>query len=330
MVKVYLEKDADLSILKGRTVAVIGYGSQGKPQTECMKDSGIHVILGLREGGPSWQRATREGFEVCTVSEAAKKADIVHMLIPDTEQAAVYRRYIRRHMKTSKTLAFSHGFNILYRTIKPPPDIDVIMVAPKAPGLSVREMYLNGFGVPALIAVSQDSTGKAKDTALAMAKALGSTKAGVIETTFKDETESDLIGEQIVLVGGIIELIKNGFEVLTDSGYPPELAYFEACNESKLIVDQIYRNGITGMLRAVSDTAKYGGITVGPRVIDARVKRNMQKAAKRVASGAFAHEWLIEDRKGRPLFNRLMKEWESHPLEKTGAFIRGMSGMGKK
>lgn len=330
MVKVYLEQDADLSVLKGKTVAVIGYGSQGKPQADCMKDSGVHVILGLREGGPSWQRATKDGFEVYTVAEAAKKADIVHMLIPDTEQAAVYRRYIRRYMKTNKTLGFSHGFNILYRTIRPPPDIDVIMVAPKAPGLSVREMYLNGFGVPALIAVNQDSTRKAKDTALAMAKALGSTKAGVIETTFKDETESDLIGEQTVLVGGIIELIKNGFEVLIENGYPPELAYFEACNESKLIIDQIYRNGIIGMLRAVSDTAKYGGITVGPRLIDARVKRNMQKAAKRVKSGAFAHEWLREDRKGRPLFNKLMREWENHPLEKTGAFIRGMSGIGKK
>ncbi len=330
MVKVYFEEDADLSVLKGRTVAVIGYGSQGNPQANCLKDSGVEVILGLREGGPSWQRALNDGFKVYSIGEAAKNADIIHMLIPDTEQAAVYRRYIRRHMSANKALCFSHGFNILYRTIKPPPDVDVIMVAPKAPGLSVREMYLNGFGVPALIAVNQDHTGMAKATALAMAKALGATKAGVIETTFKDETESDLIGEQTVLVGGIIELIRNGFEVLTENGYPPELAYFEACNESKLIIDQIYRSGIVGMLKAVSDTAKYGGLTVGPRVIDARVKRNMLKSVKRVRSGAFAREWLREDRKGRPTFKKLMSEWENHPLEKTGAFIRGMSGLGKK
>ncbi|MEM2093905.1 MAG: ketol-acid reductoisomerase [Candidatus Bathyarchaeia archaeon] len=330
MVKVYFEKDADLSVLNGRTVAVIGYGSQGSAQANCMKDSGVKVILGLREGGSSWERARNDGLEVYTIKEAAKRADIIHMLIPDTEQAEVYKRNIRRYMSANKTLCFSHGFNILYQTIKPPPDVDVIMVAPKAPGLSVREMYLKGFGVPALIAVNQDYTGKAKATALAIAKALGATKAGVIETTFKDETESDLIGEQTVLVGGIIELIRNGFEVLTESGYPPELAYFEACDEAKLIIDQIYRSGIVGMLKAVSDTAKYGGMTVGPKVIDSRVKRNMLKVVERVRSGAFAREWLRENRKGRPTFKKLMDEWANHPLEKTGAFIRTMSGLEKK
>jgi len=330
MVKVYYENDADLSALQGRTVAVIGYGSQGNAQANCMRDSGVNVVLGLREGGSSWNRAKKDGFDVYTVREAAKRADIVHMLLPDTVQAAVYRREIRRHMKEGKTLGFSHGFNILYKTIKPPEDVDVVMVAPKGPGPSVRELYVNGFGVPALIAVHQNHTGKAKDTVLAMAKALGATKAGVLETTFKDETESDLIGEQTVLVGGIIELIRNGFDVLVENGYPPELAYFEACNEAKLIVDQIYRGGIIGMLRAVSDTAKYSGMTVGPRVLDARVKRNMQKAAERVKSGAFAREWLREDRRGRPLFNKLLKEWENQPIEKAGEFIRNMSGLGKR
>jgi ketol-acid reductoisomerase len=330
MVKVYYEKDADLSALEGKTLAVIGYGSQGNAQANCMKDSGVNVILGLREDGPSWSRAKNDGFDVYTIREAAKRADIIHMLLPDTVQPAVYRRYIRRYMKEGKTLGFSHGFNILYKTIEPPENVDIVMVAPKGPGASVRELYVNGFGVPALIAVQQDYTGKAKDTVLAMAKAIGATKAGVIETTFKDEAESDLIGEQTVLVGGILELIRNGFDVLVENGYPPELAYFEACNEAKLIIDQIYRGGMVGMLRAVSDTAKYGGMTMGPRIIDARVKRNMEKAAKRVKSGAFAREWLREDRRGRPFFNKLMKEWENQPLEKAGEFIRNMSGVGKR
>jgi ketol-acid reductoisomerase len=317
-------------MLKGRTVAVIGYGSQGSAQASCMRDSGVSVILGLREGGASWKRAKSDGFEVYTIRDAAKRADIVHMLIPDTEQPEVYRRYINRYMKENKTLSFSHGFNILYRTIRPPPNIDVVMVAPKGPGLSVREQYLNGFGVPALIAVHQDHTGRAKATVLAMAKALGATRAGVIETSFKDEAESDLIGEQTVLVGGIIELIRNGFEVLVENGYPPELAYFEACNEAKLIIDQVYRSGIVGMLRSVSDTAKYGGLTVGPKIIDSRVRRNMQRAVARVKSGAFAREWLRENRKGRPLLTKLIKEWETHQLETVGSLIRSMSGIGKR
>jgi len=330
MVKVYYDKDADLSALQEKTLAVIGYGSQGNAQANCMRDSGVNVILGLREDGSSWNRAKNDGFNVYTIREAAKRADIIHMLIPDTAQSAVYRRETRRYMREGKTLGFSHGFNILYKTIKPPENVDVVMVAPKGPGPSVRELYVNGFGVPALIAVHQNYSGKAKDTALAMAKALGATKAGVIETTFKDETESDLIGEQTVLVGGIMELIRNGFDVLVENGYPPELAYFEACNEAKLIIDQIYRGGIVGMLRAVSDTAKYSGMTVGPKVIDARVKRNMEKAAKRVKRGAFAREWLREDRKGRPLFNKLLKGWENQPIEKAGAFIREMSSLGKR
>lgn len=331
MVKIYCDEDADLSVLKGRTIAIIGYGNQGSAQAQCMRDSGLDVIIGLVPGlDKTWDIAKKDGFEVFSIAEAAKKGDIIHMLIPDTVQMTAYKRYIRRYMKAGKTLCFSHGFNIRFKTIVPPSSADVVMVAPKGPGLSVREMYLKGFGVPALIAVEQDSTGKAKQTVLALAKSIGATKAGVIETTFKDETESDLIGEQTVLVGGIIELIRNGFEVLVDNGYPPELAYFEACNETKLIVDQIYRNGIMGMLRAVSDTAKYGGLAVGPKIIDAHVRKNMEKAVKDVQSGKFARAWLHEDKKGRPVMNDLMKRWEDSLLEKTGDFIRRMFEVEKK
>jgi len=330
MVKIYYDKDVDSSVLKGKTIAVIGYGSQGNAQANCIKDSGIKVIIGLRPEGKSWEKAKKDGFKVLPINEAVKRSDIVHILIPDTTQPSVYKEQIAPHLKSGKTIVFSHGFNIHFRTIVPPTDVDVIMVAPKGPGPSVRELYLNKFGVPSLIAVQQDYTGKAKQTALTMAKALGSTKAGVIETTFKDETESDLIGEQIVLVGGIIELIRNGFEVLVELGYPPELAYFEACNEAKLIIDQIYWSGISGMLMAVSDTAKYGGMTVGPKIIDAHVRKNMEKAAKRVQSGQFAKEWLKEDANGRFVFNALLKQWQEHQLEKVGAKMRSMSGVGKK
>jgi len=330
MVKIYYDQDADLSVLKGRTIAVIGYGSQGSAQANCLRDSGLDVIIGLRPGGKTYKTAQEDGFKVFPIAEAAKRGDIIHMLITDTAQASVYRREIRRHMKAGKTLCFSHGFNIRFRTIVPPSDVDVIMVAPKGPGPSVREMFLKNFGVPALIAVQQDYTGKAEQTVLALAKALGCTKAGVIETTFKDETESDLIGEQTVLVGGMIELIRNGFEVLVEKGYPPELAYFEACNEAKLIIDQIYRSGVLGMLRAVSDTAKYGGLTVGPKIIDAHIRRNMEKAVKRVQNDRFAKEWLREDRKGRPVLTALMKQWGDHPLEKVGEQIRRMSEVGKR
>lgn len=331
MVKIYRDKDADLSALKGRTVAIIGYGNQGNAQANCMKDSGLDVMIGLAPGlDKTWDMAKEDGFEVLPIAEAAKRGDIIHMLIPDTVQPQVYKKEIRRHMKAGKTLCFSHGFNIHFKMIVPPSNVDVVMVAPKGPGLSVREMFQKNFGVPALIAVQQDYTKKARQTALALAKSLGATKAGVIETTFKDETESDLIGEQIVLVGGIIELIRNGFEILVENGYPHELAYFEACNEAKLIIDQIYRNGVLGMLRAVSDTAKYGGLTVGPKIIDAHVRRNMEKAVKRVQSGKFAKEWLREDKKGRPAMKAMMKQWEDHPLEKTGEFIRRMSEVEKR
>lgn len=324
MVKIYYDKDADLSYLKNKTVAVIGYGSQGYAQANNMRDSGVNVILGLRHGGKSFSKAKKDGFEVMSVEEAAEKGDIIQILIPDTSQAKVYKEQILPHMKPSKTLGFSHGFNIHFRQITPPENVDVIMIAPKAPGPSLREFYLKKAGVPALVAVHQDYSGKALNTALSMAKAIGCTKAGVIETTFKDETESDLIGEQVVLVGGLIELIRNGFEVLVDLGYPPELAYFEACNETKLIIDQIFKGGVMGMLNAVSDTAKYGGIKVGPNIIDEHVKQNMIKAAKRVQSGEFAREWIKENEKGRPVMNKLMEKWRQHQLEKVGKMIRAM------
>jgi ketol-acid reductoisomerase len=328
MVEIYYEKDADLSILKDKTVSVIGYGSQGRAQANCMKDSGIDVILGLRRDGGSWNAAKKDGFDVFSIDEASERGDVIHVLIPDTAQINVYRDMINPYMKTGKTLSFSHGFNIHFKTILPPSTVDVLMVAPKGPGPSVRELYLKGFGVPSLIAIHQDHTGKAKQIALAMAKSIGSTKAGVIETSFKDETESDLIGEQIVLVGGIMELIRNGFEVLVEMGYPPELSYFEACNEAKLIIDQIYHNGVTGMLKAVSDTAKYSGLSVGPRIIDGHVRENMVKAAERVRNGKFAEEWLREDREGRPFFKAEMRRWENHQLERIGRLIRKISGVG--
>jgi len=327
MVKIYFDKDSSLDPLKDKTIAVIGYGSQGHAQAQNMRDSGLNVIIGVRPEGSSWNRARNDGFEVYSISEAAEKADIIFMLIPDMVQPAVYRKEIAPHLSEGKTLDFAHGFNIHFKQIVPPENVDVIMVAPKSPGLRLRETYKEGFGVPALIAVYQDWSGKAKDTALAIAKALGCTKAGVIETTFKDETESDLIGEQTVLVGGLIELIKNGFEVLVENGYPPELAYFEACNEAKLIMDLIYEKGIIGMLRAVSDTAKYGGLTVGPKVIDEHVKENMRKAVKQVQNGEFAKEWLEEHRTGEKRLKELMKKIEEHPLEKIGRFIRKTSGI---
>lgn len=329
IIKVYFDKDANIEALKNKTISVIGYGSQGHAQAQNMRDSGLKVIVGLRPGGESWNRAERDGFEVYPIPEAAERGDVVFMLIPDMSQPDVYKEFIEPNLSEGKTLNFAHGFNIHFKQIIPPKNVDVIMVAPKSPGIRLRETFLSGFGVPALIAVYQDYSGRAKETALAIAKALGCTRAGVIETTFKDETESDLIGEQTVLVGGLIEIIKKGFEVLVERGYPPELAYFEACNEAKLIMDLIYQRGIVGMLKAVSDTAKYGGLTVGPKVIDEHVKENMRKAAEHVQSGKFAEEWIKEHASGEKRLKALMKEIEEHQLEKVGLFIRKMSGLEK-
>jgi ketol-acid reductoisomerase len=329
MVKVYYDADVSLEPLKNKTIAVIGYGSQGQAQAQNMRDAGLNVILGLRPEGKSWNRAKNDGFEVYQVSEAADKGDIIHMLIPDLEQSAVYRDHVEPHITPGKALGFAHGFNIHFRQIVPPPNVDVVMVAPKSPGFKLRDMYLNHFGVPALIAVYQNYSGQAKEVTLAMAKSLGCTKAGVLETTFKEETESDLVGEQTVLIGGLIELIKKGFEVLVEAGYQPELAYFEACNEAKLIMDLIYQGGFTGMLKAVSKTANYGGLTVGPKVIDEHVKENMRKALREVQSGKFAKEWIKERETGKKKLKTLTKNLEEHQIERVGRFIRKTAGIEK-
>jgi ketol-acid reductoisomerase len=330
LVKVYYDKDVKSHLLKDKTVAVIGYGIQGTAQSLNMRDSGIKVILGLnKQVDESWRLAEKEGFEIYSIPEATKRGDIIHILIPDMVQSTVYEKEIKPYLTEGKALGFSHGFNIHFKLIVPPPFVDVFMVAPKSPGKRVREMYQAGFGVPALVSVYQDYTGNAEKMAMEMAKAIGCTKAGVLKCTFKDETESDLIGEQIVLVGGLMELIKNGFEVLVEEGYPPELSFFECCNEAKLIMDLIYESGITGMLNRVSETARFGGLTVGPKVLDKHVKENMRKAAKDVKSGKFTKMWLEDFKNGRPLLSKLQRKMEQHQIERIGREIRKMSGIEK-
>ena len=328
MVKVYHDEDIDGSILEGKKVAVIGYGSQGRAQALNMNDSGVDVVVGLRPGG-SWDRAVADGMEVRTVVEAAKAADIILMLVPDMAQPVVFKEEVAMAMGPGKTLQFAHGFNIHFNQIQAPEGTDVVMVAPKAPGPEMRRQYEAGFGVPALVAVAQDTSGHALKTVLAVAKAQGSGRAGVIETTFKNETESDLFGEQSVLCGGVDQLIRRGFKVLTEAGYPPELAYFEVSNELKLIVDLIYKSGISGMYRAVSETAKYGGMAVGPNIIDDNVEENMRKALKAIQDGSFARQWINEADSGLKEYNRLLKECENLEIEKVGREVRRMSGLEK-
>jgi len=322
MARVYTDNDASLEPLKNKTIAVIGYGIQGRAQAMNLRDSGLRVVVGLRKGGKSWDLAVAERFEVYEVEEAVKRADVVLVLIPDMEQPKVWERQIGPFLKEGAVVDFAHGFNIHYGLIKPPRHVDVVMVAPKAPGKAVREEFLAGRGVPALVAVHQDYSGSALKYALALAKGIGATRAGVIETTFAEETETDLIGEQTVLVGGLMELIKRGFEVLVEMGYQPEVAYFEVLNEAKLIMDLIWQRGIYGMLNGVSDTAKYGGLTVGPKVIDEDVKDKMRQAALRVKSGEFAKEWVEEYSKGAPTLKRLMEAVKNHPIEQVGTQMR--------
>jgi len=326
LVKVYYDKDVVLDSLEGRTVAVIGYGIQGHAQAQNMRDSGLKVIIGLREGGKSWGKAKEDGFEVLSVAEAAKRADVVHILIPDEVQPSVYEKHIKGNLETGNALGFSHGFNIRFKQIVPPKDVDVIMVAPKGPGAMVRREYLDGFGVPALIAVEQDHTGEAKLKALAMAKANGATRAGVLETTFAEETETDLFGEQVDLCGGCVELVTASFETLVDAGYQPEIAYFECLHELKLIVDLIHRKGIEGMWNNVSNTAEYGGRTRGSRVIDERSREAMKQILKEITSGKFAEEWVEENRKGKPNLERMRKEAKGHQIEEVGRKLRKMMG----
>lgn len=337
MAKVYYDKDADLNILKGKTVAMIGYGSQGGAQGSNLKESGINVIVAEVEGSPNWERAKKDGFKPMSADEASKQADIVQMLVPDELQGGVYKQFIAKNMTClpagtakGKTLMFSHGFNIHFSQIIPPADVDVIMVAPKGPGPLVRKLYTEGSGVPAIFAVHQNPSGKAKEVALAYSKGIGATRAGVLETTFKEETETDLFGEQCVLCGGTTSLVKSGFEILVNAGYQPEIAYFECMHELKLIVDLMYEKGIAGMRDAISNTAKYGDITVGPYIIDDSVRARMQFALSRIQNGSFAKEWISENQAGRPVFNALMKKDREHLIEKVGAELRKMMSWLKK
>jgi len=322
--KVYYDTDINQEKLKGRKIAIVGYGSQGHAHALNLRDSGVDVAIGLREGGGSWEKAQEAGFNVMSVADAAKWADIIMMLAPDTSQANIYAESIADNLKAGNAIAFSHGFNIHYDQIVPPADVDVFMVAPKAPGHTVRGQFEEGGGVPMLVAIHQDASGKTKDTALAYAGAIGGGRAGIIETTFKDETETDLFGEQAVLCGGITSLIQAGFETLIEAGYPPEMAYFECCHEVKLIVDLIYEGGISNMRYSISDTAKYGDITRGPRIVDKKVKEEMKKTLAQIQSGEFAREWIQENAQGRPNYNALLKEGEDHPIEEIGEQLRGM------
>ena len=324
MAKIYYDQDADLTLLKGKKVAVIGYGSQGHAQAQNLRDSGIEVIVSELEGTANYQLALEHGFKPVDASTAAKDADIIQILIPDDAQAKMYRSSVAPHMREGKTLLFSHGFNIHYNQIIPPDNIDVIMVAPKGPGHLVRREYERGAGVPSLIAVYQDYSGQAKQTALAYAKAIGATRAGVIETTFKEETETDLFGEQVVLCGGVSELVRAGFDTLVEAGYQPEIAYFECLHELKLIVDLFYEGGISYMRYSVSDTAEYGDLTRGRRIINAETRKEMKKILEEVQSGQFAKEWILENQANRPQFNALRKRDQEHLIEKVGKQLRAM------
>jgi ketol-acid reductoisomerase len=329
MINILHDNDADTAVLNGKTIAIIGYGNQGSAQALCLRDSGVKVIIGETEmiGGkknPSWDKAKEAGFEVLTVASAAEKADIIHMLLPDEHHGQIYTDHIAQHMKKGKTLSCSHGFNIVYKRIVPPADVDVIMVAPKSPATEERKAYLEGFGVPGLVAVRQDASGKARALVLAMAKAMRFTRAGVLECTFEQETYEDLFGEQNVLCGGMVDLMKYGFEVLTEAGYPPEMAYFEVVHEVKLIVDLIYEGGIQKMNSVISNTAEWGEYVNGPRIIDAGVKERMKQSLKDIESGKFAKEWMEEAAKGTPNLLARRKALGEHPVEVTGKRVRSL------
>lgn len=322
--KTYYNGDADLNLLNGKTVAVIGYGSQGHAHALNLKDSGVEVVVGLRKESKSWKEAESAGLTVLETADAAARGDIVMVLIPDQHQGRVYKESIEANLQEGNALMFAHGFNIHFDEIQPPKNVDVFMVAPKGPGHLVRRVYSEGSGVPCLFAVYQDASGTAKDTALAYAKAIGGTRAGVLETTFKEETETDLFGEQAVLCGGASELVKTGFEVLIEAGYQPEIAYFECLHELKLIVDLMYEGGIERMYYSVSDTAEYGGLSRGTRVIDSDTKKRMKTILEEVQSGAFAKEWMDENRDGLPNLTGMRKSLGDHQIEKVGKGLRSM------
>ncbi len=329
MVKMYYEKDVDKKVLKNKKIAIIGYGSQGHAHANNLKESGMDVIVGEVKGA-NWEKAVKAGFTVITASEAAKKADVIMMLVPDEYMADIYKTEIAPNIKKGTYLGFAHGFNIHFGQIVPPPDVNVFMVAPKGPGHLVRAEYLKGSGVPCLIAVYQDPSRKTKSVALAYASGIGGARAGVIETSFREETETDLFGEQVVLCGGLTSLILAGYETLVEAGYSPEMAYFECLHEVKLIVDLIYEGGISTMRYSISNTAQYGDLTRGPRIITEETKKEMKKILDEVQSGQFAKEWILECRANKPVFNALTRKGEQHPIEEVGAKLRAMMPWLKK
>ena len=322
--KVYYDKDADLSLIKGKNVAIIGYGSQGHAHAQNLNDSGVKVTVGLRRGGASWSKVEKAGLKVAEVADAVKSADVVMILLPDEHIAEVYRNEVEPNIREGASLAFAHGFNVHYGQVAPRADLDVWMVAPKAPGHTVRNTYTQGGGVPHLVAVHQDKTGKARDLALSYAAANGGGKAGIIETSFREETETDLFGEQAVLCGGTVELIKAGFETLVEAGYAPEMAYFECLHETKLIVDLLYEGGIANMRYSISNTAEYGDITSGPRVITAETKAEMKRILADITSGRFVKNFVLDNRAGQPELKAARKAAAAHPIERTGAQLRAM------
>jgi ketol-acid reductoisomerase len=330
MAKIYYDKDCNLKLLEGKMVGIVGYGSQGHAHAQNLRDSGCQVIVGEAKGTPGWKNAQKAGFKVMTAAEMAREADIIVMLAPDNLHRAIYYGEIEKGLAKGKMLMFAHGFNIHYGQVLPPANIDVTMIAPKCPGHMLRQLYTEGAGSPAIVAVHQDATGKALAIALAYAKGIGCGRAGVIETTFAEETETDLFGEQTVLCGGISSLIKAGFETLIEAGYQPEIAYFEVCNELKLIIDLIYQGGLSYMRYSISDTAEYGDYTRGPRVIDEMVKEEMMTILGEIQDGSFAKEWILENQAGRPVFNALKRMDEEHPLELVGRQLREMMPWLKK
>ena len=324
MAKMFYEKDTNLGLLQGKKVAVIGFGSQGHAHALNLHESGVDVVVGLYEGSKSWDKVKEAGLEVATTAEAAKKADIIMILVPDEKQAKLYREEIAPYLEEGKALVFAHGFNIHFKQIVPPSNVDVFMIAPKGPGHMVRRTYTEGSGVPCLIAVEQDYSGKAKDLALAYANGIGGARAGVLETTFKDETETDLFGEQAVLCGGVTALIKAGFETLVEAGYAPENAYFECMHEMKLIVDLMYQGGMAAMRYSISDTAEYGDYVTGSRIITDETKKEMKQVLTEIQDGTFAKKWLLENQVGRPTFNAMRRMEAEHPIEKVGKELREM------
>ncbi|MEW6010603.1 MAG: ketol-acid reductoisomerase [Euryarchaeota archaeon] len=327
--KIYYEKDVDAQVLADKTIAVIGYGSQGMAQSRNMADSGLNVVVGLREGGSSWQAAHDDGMKVMTIEDASKAADIIHILIPDEIQSAIFEQSIKPYLEEGNTLSFSHGYNIHFGYIKVPENVNVTMIAPKGPGAMVRKTYLEGFGIPGLVAVEQDFTGNARDMALAMGKGCGLARAGILETTFQEETETDLFGEQAVLCGGVTELIKAGFKTLVDAGYQPEVAYFETCHELKLIVDLIYEKGFAGMWHDVSNTAEFGGLSRRSRIITPETQEEMARILKEIQEGKFAREWALENQAGNPMLKRMRDIENELQIEKKGSKLRKLCGLEK-